>query len=45
MITTRARGLANLHVGATTLIIGVFFWLYAAFIMAWVLLAVAALRG
>jgi exopolysaccharide biosynthesis polyprenyl glycosylphosphotransferase len=36
MITTRARGLANLHAGATTLIIGIFFWVYAAFIMAWV---------
>jgi exopolysaccharide biosynthesis polyprenyl glycosylphosphotransferase len=29
MITTRARGLANLHAGATTLFVGVFFWLYA----------------
>jgi exopolysaccharide biosynthesis polyprenyl glycosylphosphotransferase len=29
MITSRARGLANLHAGATTLIIGVFFWVYA----------------
>jgi len=29
MITTRARGLANLHVGATTLGVGVFFWVYA----------------
>ncbi|HTO03052.1 MAG TPA: exopolysaccharide biosynthesis polyprenyl glycosylphosphotransferase [Opitutus sp.] len=29
MITTRARGLANLHAGAMTLFIGVFFWLYA----------------
>ena len=29
MITTRARGLANLHAGATTLAIGVFFWVYA----------------
>lgn len=36
MITTRARGLANLHVGVTTLCIGVFFWIYAAFIMAYV---------
>jgi exopolysaccharide biosynthesis polyprenyl glycosylphosphotransferase len=36
MITTRARGLANLHAGATTLIIGIFFWLYAEFIMAYV---------
>ncbi|HVU24832.1 MAG TPA: exopolysaccharide biosynthesis polyprenyl glycosylphosphotransferase [Opitutus sp.] len=29
MITTRARGLANLHVAATTLCVGVFFWVYA----------------
>lgn len=29
MITTRARGLANLHAGATTLFVGVFFWFYA----------------
>ena len=29
MITTRARGLANLHAGAMTLFIGVFFWVYA----------------
>jgi len=29
MITTRARGLANLHVVATTLLVGVFFWVYA----------------
>lgn len=29
MITTRARGLANLHVVATTLCVGVFFWVYA----------------
>jgi exopolysaccharide biosynthesis polyprenyl glycosylphosphotransferase len=29
MITTRARGLANLHAGAITLFIGCFFWLYA----------------
>lgn len=29
MITTRARGLANLHAGATTLLVGVFFWVYA----------------
>jgi exopolysaccharide biosynthesis polyprenyl glycosylphosphotransferase len=36
MITTRARGLANLHAGATTLLVGVFFWAYAAFIMAYV---------
>ncbi len=36
MITTRARGLANLHAGATTLAVGVFFWVYAAFIMRFV---------
>ena len=36
MITTRARGLANLHAGATTLLIGIFFWVYAEFIMAYV---------
>ena len=36
MITTRARGLANLHVGATTLLIAIFFWVYAEFIMAYV---------
>jgi exopolysaccharide biosynthesis polyprenyl glycosylphosphotransferase len=36
MITTRARGLASLHTGATTLAIGVFFWVYAEFIMAYV---------
>ncbi|HYP15647.1 MAG TPA: exopolysaccharide biosynthesis polyprenyl glycosylphosphotransferase [Opitutus sp.] len=29
MITTRARGLANLHAGAMTLFVGVFFWVYA----------------
>ena len=29
MITTRARGLANLHAGATTLFVGIFFWVYA----------------
>jgi exopolysaccharide biosynthesis polyprenyl glycosylphosphotransferase len=29
MITTRARGLANLHAGAMTLFISVFFWVYA----------------
>ena len=32
MITTRARGLANLHAGAVTLFIGVFFWIYAEII-------------
>ena len=36
MITTRARGLANLHAGAMTLIVGVFFWVYAEFIMRYV---------
>lgn len=36
MITTRARGLANLHAGATTLFVGIFFWVYAEFIMAFV---------
>ncbi|HVU33331.1 MAG TPA: exopolysaccharide biosynthesis polyprenyl glycosylphosphotransferase [Opitutaceae bacterium] len=36
MITTRARGLANLHAGATTLSVGVFFWVYAAFVMRYV---------
>jgi len=29
MITTRARGLANLHAVATTSFVGVFFWVYA----------------
>lgn len=29
MITTRARGLANLHAVVTTLLVGGFFWLYA----------------
>ncbi len=33
MITTRARGLANLHAGATTLVVAGFFWGYAEFIM------------
>ncbi|HVS53858.1 MAG TPA: exopolysaccharide biosynthesis polyprenyl glycosylphosphotransferase [Opitutaceae bacterium] len=36
MITTRARGLANLHAGLTTLFVGVFFWVYAEFIMRYV---------
>lgn len=36
MISTRARGLANLHAGATTLFAGVFFWVYAEFIMRYV---------
>ncbi|MEO7597722.1 MAG: hypothetical protein ABIV50_02235, partial [Opitutus sp.] len=29
MITTRARGLANLHAVAMTVFIGAFFWAYA----------------
>ncbi len=36
MITTRARGLANLHAGVTTLGVGLFFWLYGEFIMRYV---------
>ena len=36
MITTRARGLANLHAGVTTLCVGIFFWVYAEFIMRYV---------
>jgi exopolysaccharide biosynthesis polyprenyl glycosylphosphotransferase len=36
MITTRARGLANLHVGVTTLCVGAFFWFYAEFILRYV---------
>src|SRR6188508_1403294 len=36
MITTRARGLANLHVGVTTLCVGIFFWVYAEFILRYV---------
>lgn len=36
MITTRARGLANLHAGVTTLCVGVVFWVYAEFIMRYV---------
>ena len=36
MITTRARGLANLHIGVTTLAVGVFFWSYAEFVMRFV---------
>ena len=36
MITTRARGLATLHAGAMTLFVGVFFWVYAEFIMRYV---------
>lgn len=33
MITTRARGLANLQAGATTLAAGLFFWAYAEFVL------------
>ncbi len=36
MISTRARGLANLHTGVCTLGVGVFFWLYAELIMRFV---------
>ncbi|PTX94356.1 exopolysaccharide biosynthesis polyprenyl glycosylphosphotransferase [Opitutus sp. ER46] len=36
MITTRARGLANLHAVTTTLVVGVFFWVYAELIMRYV---------
>jgi exopolysaccharide biosynthesis polyprenyl glycosylphosphotransferase len=36
MITTRARGLANLQVGVTTLCVGAFFWAYAEFILSYV---------
>jgi exopolysaccharide biosynthesis polyprenyl glycosylphosphotransferase len=36
MITTRARGLANLHVGVTTLGVGMFFWVYAELILRYV---------
>ncbi len=36
MITTRARGLANLHAGVTTLAVGIFFGVYAEFIMRFV---------
>lgn len=36
MITTRARGLANLHAAATTLCIGLFFAVYAELIMRYV---------
>jgi exopolysaccharide biosynthesis polyprenyl glycosylphosphotransferase len=36
MITTRARGLANLHAAVTTLCVGVFFWVYAEVIMRYV---------
>ncbi len=36
MITTRARGLANLHAAVTILGVGVFFWVYAEVIMRYV---------
>lgn len=36
MITTRARGLASLHTGATTLGVGIFFWVYAELILRYV---------
>lgn len=36
MITTRARGLANLHAGVTTLCVAIFFWVYAEIIMRYV---------
>lgn len=36
MINTRARGLANLHAATTTLVVGIFFWVYAALIMRYV---------
>ena len=36
MITTRARGLVNLHAGVTTLAVGIFFWVYAEVIMRYV---------
>jgi exopolysaccharide biosynthesis polyprenyl glycosylphosphotransferase len=36
MITTRARGLANLHAGVTTLCVGIFFWVYAEVVMRYV---------
>src|SRR6185503_1400577 len=36
MITTRARGLTNLHAAVTTLCVGVFFWVYAELIMRYV---------
>jgi len=36
MITTRARGLVNLHAGISTLAVGVFFWTYAEVIMRYV---------
>ena len=36
MITTRARGLANLHAAISTLSVAAFFWSYAEFIMRYV---------
>src|SRR5215207_5476078 len=36
MITTRARGLANLQAGVTTLCVGIFFWAYAETILRYV---------
>ena len=36
MITTRARGLANLHAGVSTLGVAIFFWVYAELIMRYV---------
>lgn len=36
MITTRARGLANLHAVVTTLCVGIFFWVYAELILRFV---------
>ena len=36
MITTRARGLANLQIGVTTLCVGAFFWIYAELILQYV---------
>ena len=36
MITTRARGLANLHAATTTLVVATFFWVYAEFVMRYV---------
>jgi exopolysaccharide biosynthesis polyprenyl glycosylphosphotransferase len=36
MITTRARGLAHLHAGVTTLGVAIFFWVYAEGVMRYV---------
>ena len=33
MMTTRARGLASLHAGATAVLTGAFFWAYAELIL------------